>query len=218
MTLELRDVRKTYGTKIALDGVSLIARRGEVHALVGPNGSGKTTLLDIALERISPDSGEVIRDGEIGCAFQEPRVLDDLTVNDNMRVFGADKEVAEKLRLNRVNDRRASALSDGFRKKLDTTLALADEPEILLLDEPIADLDDVSKQRLVELVADYANEGNAVLVSTHRLDEFESVDRLTVLYDGRVLLSAPTDELDEPPHDAYINAVEEYERAKSPDD
>jgi len=220
MTLELRDVRKTYGTKVALDGVSLIARRGDVHALVGPNGSGKTTLLDIALGRVSPDSGEVVRDGEIGCAFQEPRVLDDLTVADNLRVFGADADadVAEKLRLDRVDDRRASALSDGFRKKLDTTLAIADEPEILLLDEPIADLDDVSKKRLVELVAEYADQGNAVLVSTHRLDEFESVDRLTVLYDGRVLLSASVDELDVPPHEAYLNAVEEHERAKSPED
>jgi len=217
MTLELKEVRKTYGTKIALDGVSLITRRGEVHALVGPNGSGKTTLLDIALGRISPDSGEVLRDGRIGCAFQEPRVLDDLTVADNMRVFGADDGVAEKLRLDRVEDRRASDLSDGFRKKLDTTLAIADEPEILLLDEPIADLDDVSKQRLVELIADYAEEGNAVLVSTHRLDEFNSVDRVTVLYDGRVLLSAPTEELDASPHRAYLNAVENHETAKSPD-
>jgi ABC-2 type transport system ATP-binding protein len=218
MTLELRDVRKTYGTKVALDGVSLIARRGDVHALVGPNGSGTTTLLDIALGRVSPDSGEVVRDGEIGGAFQEPRVLDDLTVADNLRVFGADADVAEKLRLDRVDDRRASALSDGFRKKLDTTLAIADEPEILLLDEPIADLDDVSKKRLVELVAEYADQGNSVLVSTHRLDEFESVDRLTVLYDGRVLLSASVDELDVPPHEAYLNAVEEHERAKSPED
>jgi ABC-type multidrug transport system ATPase subunit len=209
--IELKNVTKTYGDTVALDGVSLRVRSGEVHALVGPNGSGKTTLVDVALGRVSPDSGEVIRDGEVGCAFQEPRVLDDLTVAENMSVFGTDDETAEKLRLDRVYDRRASALSGGFRKKLDTVLALADEPETVLFDEPLDELDDVSKRRLLELVGEYAERGNAVLVSTHRLGEFDGVDRLTVLYDGEVLLSSRTDELDVPPQEAYLRAVERRE-------
>jgi ABC-2 type transport system ATP-binding protein len=211
--IELKNVTKTYGDTVALDGVSLRVRSGEVHALVGPNGSGKTTLVDVALGRVSPDSGEVIRDGEVGCAFQEPRILDDLTVAENLSVFGADKELAKKLRLDRVYDRRASALSGGFRKKLDTVLALADEPETVLFDEPLDELDDVSKRRLLELVGDYAERGNSVLVSTHRLGEFGVVDRLTVLYDGEVLLSSPTDELDVPPQEAYLSAVERREEA-----
>lgn len=209
--IELRGVTKTYGDTVALNDVSLRLHRGEVHALVGPNGSGKTTLLDIALGRISPDSGDIVRDGKVGCAFQEPRILDDLTVAENISVFGADEELAEKLRLDRVHDRRASALSGGFRKKLDTLLALADEPETVLLDEPLDELDDVSKKRLVELVDEYAGRGNAVLVSTHRLDDFEGVDRLTVLYDGEVLLSSSTDELDITPQEAYLRAVERHE-------
>lgn len=211
--IELKNVTKRYSDTVALNDVSLRVRRGEVHALVGPNGSGKTTLLDIALGRVTPDSGEVVRDGKVGCAFQEPRVLDDLTVAENISVFGADEELAEKLRLDRVYHRRASALSGGFRKKLDTVLALADEPETVLLDEPLDELDDVSKRRLVELVADYAEGGNAVLVSTHRLDEFDGVDRLTVLYDGEVLLSSSTDELDITPQEAYLRAVERHEDA-----
>ena len=209
--IELKSVTKTYGDTVALDDVNVCVRPGEVHALVGPNGSGKTTLLDIALGRVSPDSGEVTRDGEVGCAFQDPRILDDLTVAENISVFGADKELAKKLRLDRVYDRRASALSGGFRKKLDTLLALADEPETVLLDEPLDELDDVSKRRLVELVCEYAEKGNAVLVSTHRLDEFDGVDRLTVLYDGEVLLSSSTDELDVTPQEAYLRSVERHE-------
>lgn len=210
--MRLRGISKAYGDTMALKNVSLTLRTGEVHALVGPNGSGKTTLLDIALGRVSPDSGTVEHDGDVGCAFQEPRVLDDLTVSENLSVFGArDKEVVSTLRLDRVLDRRASDLSDGFRKKLDAALALADEPAVLLMDEPLADLDDVSKTRLVELVSDYAGEGNSVLVSTHRLDEFSSVDRLTVLYDGEVLLNDSVEELDVSPHEAYLSAVEDTE-------
>jgi len=209
--IELSGVTKVYDGTVALDGVDIHVRRGEVHALAGPNGSGKTTLLDIALGRVAPDSGEVVREGCVGCAFQEPRVLDDLTVAENISVFGADEELAEKLRLDRVYDRRASALSGGFRKKLDTLLALADEPETVLLDEPLDELDDVSKRRLVEVVGEYADEGNAVLVSTHRLGEFDNVDRLTVLYDGEVLLSSSTEELDVSPQEAYLRAVERHE-------
>jgi len=209
--IELSGVTKVYDGTVALDGVDIHVRRGEVHALAGPNGSGKTTLLDIALGRVAPDSGEVIREGCVGCAFQEPRVLDDLTVAENISVFGADEELAEKLRLDRVYDRRASALSGGFRKKLDTLLALADDPETVLLDEPLDELDDVSKRRLVEAVGEYADEGNAVLVSTHRLDEFDGIDRLTVLYDGEVLLSSSTEELDVSPQEAYLRAVERHE-------
>jgi len=210
--LRMRGVTKRYGDTVALDNVDLTVAAGEVHALAGPNGSGKTTLLDIALGRLAPDSGTVERNGEVGCAFQEPRVLDDLTVAENLSVFGADdREVVEDLRLDRVIDRTASALSGGFRKKLDTALALADRPELLLMDEPLADLDDVSKRRLVELVGGYAEDGNAVLVSTHKLDDFEVLDHLTVLYDGDVLLDAPTDELDVSPHDAYLRAVERAE-------
>ncbi len=210
--LRMRDVTKLYGDTVALDSVDLSVREGEVHALAGPNGSGKTTLLDIALGRVAPDSGTVERNAEVGCAFQEPRLLDDLTVAENLSVFGADDlEVVEELRLDRVLDRRAAALSGGFRKKLDTALALADEPGLLLMDEPLADLDDVSKRRLVELVGGYADEGNAALVSTHSLEEFNPVDRLTVLYDGDVLLDSLTDELDVSPHDAYLRAVERAE-------
>jgi ABC-2 type transport system ATP-binding protein len=209
--IELSGVTKAYDGTVALDGVDIHVRRGEVHALAGPNGSGKTTLLDVALGRVKPDSGEVVREGAIGCAFQEPRVLDDLTVAENISVFGADEELAEKLRLDRVYDRRASALSGGFRKKLDTILALADEPETVLLDEPLDELDDVSKRRLVDVVGEYADEGNAVLVSTHRLSEFDGIDRLTVLYDGEVLLSSPSEELDVSPQEAYLRAVERHE-------
>lgn len=210
--IRTRGVVKKYGETVALDAVDLCVQEGTVHVLAGPNGSGKTTLLDTVLGRVSPDSGTVESEGDIGCAFQEPRVLEDLSVAENLSVFGArDDGVVESLRLGRVLDRRASALSDGFRKKLDIALALAGEPDALLLDEPLADLDDVSRRRLVELVSDYAADGNAVLVSTHRIEEFDRTDRLTVLYDGEVVLDVSTDELETPPHEAYLRAVERAE-------
>jgi ABC-2 type transport system ATP-binding protein len=200
--LELRTVHRTYGDVDALAGVDLAVEPGQFHCLVGPNGSGKTTLLRLVLGLTAPSSGTVVRpDGGIGCGFQRANFYRELTVDENLSVFGAlvggveenwREHVLDTLRLTRVRQRQAGELSGGFAKKLDLALALLDQPRYLLLDEPMGDLDDVSKERLCDLLGEYRDRGNAVLVSTHHLTEFESlVDRLTVLHDGRVLLDAP---------------------------
>jgi ABC-2 type transport system ATP-binding protein len=205
--LSLSDVEKRYGSTAALDGVSLTVEPGTIHCLVGPNGSGKSTLLRVVLGLTRPSGGSVERAaGTVGPAFQRPTFYPDLTVGENLatfgRITGADPgpwfdDALSRLRLDRERDRRAGDLSGGFAKKLDVALALQKEPALLVLDEPMADVDDVSRAELVALLDDYVTDERAALVSTHRLDEFGPVlDRLTVMEAGRVLVDERADALD----------------------
>jgi ABC-2 type transport system ATP-binding protein len=211
--LELRGVSKSYGDVTALSGVDLAVVPGTIHALVGPNGSGKTTLFRIALGLTRPSSGTVDAPPEgIGPGFQRANFYRDLTVAENLDVFaaltGADDDawrerLCSTLRLDRVRDRRAGDLSGGFGKNLDLALSLLNRSPVVCLDEPMGDLDDVSQANLLDLLADYRDEGNAVVVSTHHLGAFEDViDHLTVLHDGDVLLDEPRGAIDLGDHDS----------------
>jgi ABC-2 type transport system ATP-binding protein len=205
MTLALREVEKRYGDVTAVDGVSLAVERGDFHCLVGPNGSGKTTLLRLLLGLTRPSGGVVVDpDGVVGCGFQRPNFYPDLTVRENLDVFrglvGADREWAEtllsELRLGPAKRRLGGDLSGGFARKLDLALALLKRPDYLLLDEPLGALDDVSKDRLLAFLGEYAGDAT-VLVSTHHVADFEPhLDRLTVMHEGRVVLDDRYADLD----------------------
>ncbi|MFB6082665.1 MAG: ATP-binding cassette domain-containing protein [Halorientalis sp.] len=211
--LVLHDVEKSYGDVTALDGVDLSVAPGTIHAVVGPNGSGKTTLFRVALGLTRPSNGTVdAPPAGIGPGFQRPNVYRDLTVAENLDVFaaltGADddawrEEIVATLRLDRVRDRRAGDLSGGFRKKLDLALALLDRSPVVCLDEPTGDLDDVSRAKLLDLLADFRDAGHAVVVSTHHLGAFADViDHLTLLHDGEVVLDERRRDLDLGDHDS----------------
>ncbi|MFD1587090.1 ATP-binding cassette domain-containing protein [Halorientalis brevis] len=228
--VELRNVTKRYDDVTALTGVDLTVQQGTFHCLVGPNGSGKTTLFRTVLGLTTPTSGEVsLPDGRIGCGFQRANFYRGLTVAENLSVFSAlvgatddawRAELVTTLRLDRVMDRSAAELSGGFAKKLDLALALLDKPDVLFLDEPLGDLDDVSKNRLLDFLGEYRDAGNAVVVSTHHLTEFDPlVDHLTVLYDGDVVVDADRDALSlgerDTLHELYVDRIMALERGES---
>lgn len=196
-----------YGNTTVLHEVSLDVGDGEVVCLIGPNGSGKTTVLRLLLGLTQPTAGEVQReDVVVGCGFQSPNFYPGLTVAENIAVFsrlvGApDLEwreiLVEELRLERAMERRSGDLSGGFARKLDLALALLKRPNVLLLDEPLGALDDVSKARLLQFLADYADLGNTVLVSTHHLADFEPhLDRVTMMHDAEVVLDRAPESID----------------------
>lgn len=196
--LSVTDIRKTYGPVEALKGVSLEVETGGVHCLAGPNGSGKSTLFRIMLGLSPPSGGSVRRPSGnvLGAGFQEPAFYDSLTVEENIDVFGALSgtggeewvdRVVDIFELERVRHRMAGDLSGGFSKQLDLALALLKRPSYLLLDEPLADLDDLNARSLLAFLAEYAKAGNAVLISSHRIEEIgHVVERLTVMYEGRI--------------------------------
>lgn len=197
--LTLCNVTKAYGATTALDDVSLTFEPGEVHALLGPNGAGKTTLFRILLGLTPPDTGSVsMPDVPVGYSFQEPRLYTGLTVQENLSLFaeltGASEEWVETLvdrcGLDRVRHRSAGALSAGFAKRLDLAVALIDRPDVVFLDEPLADIDDKYRSRLCAFLSDYATDDRILVISTHQFDWFEAVlDTITILDDGTVRAS-----------------------------
>jgi ABC-2 type transport system ATP-binding protein len=212
-------VTKRYGRVLALDGVSLQVDPGTIHCLLGPNGSGKTTLFDVVLGLTRPTSGTVDRgEATVGCGFQTATYYPDLTVGENVRTFaGVDgtvdaawrELVLAELALDRVEDRTAGDLSGGWGKRLDLALAVLAQPEYVVLDEPLDDLDDVVRERVLAFLETYRAEVGGILVATHRATAFEGLaDHVTVLHDGAVHLDAPTAALDAPLAAAYRDCID----------
>jgi ABC-2 type transport system ATP-binding protein len=206
--LEARDLRKRFGTREALRGVSISAARGELVAVMGPNGAGKTTLLSILAGIQRPDAGTVGRTPrEVGWVPQQPALYGKLTVAENLRLFarleGADDVPATVERMlvqtglaDRANE-RVARLSGGNRQRVNVALGLVGSPPVLLLDEPGAALDPRQRERLWEFVEALAREaGTTVLYSTHDLAEAEGhAHRIVVLADGESVFAGTPGEL-----------------------
>jgi len=211
LALRCEAVRKAFGARVALDGVSLAVRRGEFVALLGPNGAGKTTLFQILSGLFVADAGRVTvlgsdmrRDpvralARLGIVFQQPAIDLDLPVLANLRfhadLHGLPRRVAAQ-RIVRLLDAfglgaRARApvreLSGGNRRKVELARALLHEPALLLLDEPTVGLDPASRAQMVSDVRRLTAQAQAgVLWATHLVQEVEHADRVIVLDRGTV--------------------------------
>jgi ABC-type multidrug transport system ATPase subunit len=191
--LVARAITKRFGRKTVLDDVDLDLRPGEAVALVGENGAGKTTLLRICAGLLPADSGVVRARAKIGYCPQDAGVLDLLTADEHMVLFGraAGLSRPDAVRDGRRNlawfgfparDRTvAKDLSGGTRQKLNLALALLGDPEVLLLDEPYQGFDHGTYVNFWDHVDRWRSEGKAILVVTHMLAELARVDRVVEL-------------------------------------
>jgi ABC-2 type transport system ATP-binding protein len=218
--LEIRGLHKSYGETVALDGVDLEVRAGTILGLLGPNGAGKTSLVSIVAGLRRPDAGtvhvggiDVVRApqharGLIGLAPQDTGVYSPLSVRDNLRFFAglagmrrAEQrtridEVADALGLDALLDRRAAELSGGERRRLHTAIALLHRPPLVLLDEPTTGADVRTRSQILQLVRRLADEGSAIVYSTHYLHEIEELDAFVTFIDaGRIVATGSTAEL-----------------------
>jgi ABC-2 type transport system ATP-binding protein len=190
-----------FGTRQALDGVSLNALPGRVTVVVGADGAGKTTLLRCIAGALAPGQGTVRRPDARRIGYLPPGtgMYEDLSVAENLRFrsvsYGipapaAQRHVSEYLErtgLAAARDRLAGQLSGGMLRKLGVIAALLPEPELLVLDEPTTGVDPVSRADLWWLIASAAAGGAAVLMSTSYLDEAARAARVLVLDSGRTL-------------------------------
>jgi ABC-type multidrug transport system ATPase subunit len=198
-----------YGDTVALEDVSLEVPAGAVAAVVGGDGAGKTSLLRAVAGTVRPSAGTVRRPDRrrLGYVSAGPGVWTDLTVDENLRFAGRayglsadDLEVRIGALLDRTglagaHDRLAGRLSGGMRQKLAMAMAVAHEPELLVLDEPTTGVDPVSRAELWRLLASAAADGAAVVVATTYLDEAERAATVLVLDRGRALLAGTPDEI-----------------------
>jgi ABC-2 type transport system ATP-binding protein len=218
--LVINDVVKRYGDHTALAGVSLSVEPGEILGLLGPNGAGKSTLASIVAGLRPPDLGQVWVNGidavatpslaqmHVGYSPQETGVYEVLTVRENLTFFAELVGLKRKARVRRVDEvanrlglsallgRTAFQLSGGERRRLHTAIAFLHRPALLLLDEPTVGADVETRAALLDLVREAADDGAAVVYSSHYLPEIEALDAsVAILLRGRLIASGRLEEL-----------------------
>jgi ABC-2 type transport system ATP-binding protein len=213
--VSLRQLRKTYGAVLAVDGLDLAVTEGECFGLLGPNGAGKTTTMEILEGLLPPSSGEVRVFGRtwqrdrhaltarIGVALQETQLSERLTVRETLRLFrsfyqrGAEVDaLLEKLQLTEKRDAWVKRLSGGQRQRLAVACGLIGDPDLLFLDEPTTGLDPQSRRALWDLLRALKTEGRTVVLTTHYMDEAERLcDRVIVIDHGKAIAMGTPREL-----------------------
>ena len=215
--LRLADLRKRYGERRVLDGLSFEVRRGEVFGLLGPNGCGKSTAIHVIAGLLAADGGEVTIDGQapgagtrrrVGLCPQEIALYRDLSARENLEFFGRLHGLAgaglrarvdalvERFALAPVAAQRLGTLSGGWQQRVNIAAALVHAPELLILDEPTSAVDLQARHDLWDLIGALAREGVTLLLTTHQLDEAERLcSRVAIVHAGRVLRAGTVAEL-----------------------
>jgi ABC-2 type transport system ATP-binding protein len=207
----VRGVHHRYGDHLALDGVDLDVRSGEIFALLGPNGSGKTTLFRLLCTLLPVQRGRITVGGfdsqlqtlavraRIGIVFQSPSLDKKLTVDENIACQAAlygikakDLEVRrdQVLRQFDLEDRRGDyceTLSGGLKRRVELAKGMLHRPQLLLLDEPSTGLDPAARLSFWQAIETMADDGMAILMTTHLLEEAEKANRVAIMAAGKLI-------------------------------
>jgi ABC-2 type transport system ATP-binding protein len=211
--ITVRDVRKSYGDLRAVDGVTFEVGHGEFFGILGPNGAGKTTTLEIMEGLREPDGGEVTVLGlrpwprnsallpRIGVQLQATSFFERLTAREQLRTFAdlyglppqRTDEMLEVVGLTSAAATRTEKLSGGQAQRLSIACALVHRPDMLFLDEPTGALDPQARRNLWDLLRAIAAEGHTVVLTTHHMDEAETLcQRVAIMDHGKILqIGAP---------------------------
>lgn len=218
-SIELKELKKVYGSKVAVNGISLQVKKGALFAMLGVNGAGKTTTIKMLTGLAKPDGGEAFVMGHsitkelaevkkvVNVSPQETSVAPNLTVKENLDfiagIYGISKEAAEKrtqdmierFHLEEVADSKAKTLSGGWQRKLSIAMALITEPEVLFLDEPTLGLDVLARRELWQHIEALKGQITIVL-TTHYMEEAEALsDEIAVMAQGEVKAVGTLEEL-----------------------
>jgi len=211
-TIEVNELRKRYGDVAAVDGVTFEVQEGEFFGILGPNGAGKTTTLEIIEGLRKPDGGTVSVFGEkpwprnhrllprIGVQLQASSFFERLTAREQIRTFASlygvgvkrADEMLETVGMTDKADTQSEKLSGGQRQRLSIACALVHDPELVFLDEPTAALDPQARRNLWDLLRQINDAGRTVVLTTHYLDEAETLcERVAIMDHGKILELGP---------------------------
>jgi ABC-2 type transport system ATP-binding protein len=212
--LETADLKKHFGKIMAVDGVNLSLKSGEIYGLIGPNGSGKTTLIRLCLGLLHPSTGTIRLLGEampnkailakVGYMTQASALYEELSVRENVAFFaemcGSHQPawIDEAIALVNLQDRARSqvrTLSGGMRQRTSLACSLAHRPRLLLLDEPTVGVDPQLRVTFWSYFRRLAESGITLIVSSHVMDEAERCDRLGFMRQGKLLAEGSAAEL-----------------------
>jgi ABC-2 type transport system ATP-binding protein len=213
--VQVSGLRKSYGSREVLHGISFAVENGEVFALLGPNGAGKTTTVEILEGYRKRDGGEVRVLGQdpgragpsfrarIGIVLQSSAVYHLLTVSEILELFAGyypsprqPEEVIELVGLTGQRDTRVRTLSGGQQRRLDLALALIGDPEFVFLDEPTTGFDPAARRQAWETIRGLRALGKSILLTTHYMEEAHRLaDRLAILREGQIVATGSPREL-----------------------
>ena len=217
LSIDVHDLRKSFGTRQVIDGLTLQVPEGEICGFLGGNGSGKTTTIRMLCGLLRPDSGsgtclglDLLRDAprirlQIGYMTQRFSFYGDLTVTENLEFVARLYEIPDRRRtiaevLERIGladraDQLAQELSGGWKQRLALAACVLHRPRLLLLDEPTAGVDAKARREFWDMIHEMAADGMTVLVSTHYMDEAERCQRVVYLAGGRLVVQGTADEV-----------------------
>ncbi|MFD0620137.1 ATP-binding cassette domain-containing protein [Paenibacillus sp. GCM10027629] len=218
--IEVKGLRKTFGSQTVLNGLDLTVTAGTIYALLGPNGAGKTTLINILSTLVAPDEGSVRvagydvekeKDGvkrSISLTGQFAAVDDILTAEENLRMIcrlsGLSKEqsqvrsqqLLQQFDLIASAHKRVKTFSGGMRRRLDLAISLVISRSVVFLDEPTTGLDTISRRALWDIILGLRDQGITIFLTTQYLEEADQLaDTIAVINDGRVVASGTPAEL-----------------------
>ncbi|MCC0632545.1 lantibiotic protection ABC transporter ATP-binding protein [Clostridioides sp. ZZV15-6388] len=218
LILETKNLSKRYAEQMAANHISLQIERNSIYGLLGPNGAGKSTTLKMIVGLLRPTGGQIIFNGKlweresltkIGSLIESPALYGNLTAEENLlvhtRLLGIPHEkiheVLDTVDLKNTGKKKASQFSMGMKQRLGIAIALLNNPELLILDEPTNGLDPFGIQELRELIASFPKKGITVILSSHILSEVaQVVDKIGIISGGRLLfqgIPAPNENLEE---------------------
>lgn len=218
--IEVSDLRKTYGSVNALNGISFTINQGEFYGLLGPNGAGKSTTIGIMSTLVKPDTGSVKIDGHdlereakvckqtIGVVPQEIALYNELSATDNLVFWGSlygvksdvlKQRIDETLKLFGLYERRndkVKTYSGGMKRRINIAAALLHEPKILFMDEPTVGIDPQSRNLIFEVMEKLHKDGMTIVYTTHYMEEAERFcDRIAIIDSGTIIAQGTLDQL-----------------------
>ena len=217
--IEVTKLTKKFGNFTAVDDISFKIPKGSIFGFLGPNGSGKSTTIRMLCGVLTPTSGtgtvmglDIVKDPEgvkhnLGYMSQRFSLYEDLTVEENLDfyggIYGLKKEVRESRKKELVimanlagkEKSLAGTLSGGWKQRLALGCSLIHKPSLLILDEPTAGVDPVSRRVFWEIIHALSRQGITILVTTHYMDEAESCDLVGFIFNGHIINIAPPQEL-----------------------
>lgn len=203
-----RDVKRRYGDKVAVDGISFSVHEGEIFGFLGKNGAGKSTTIKMLTGQLRADTGEIsvhklnpVTDQKklsryVGLVPEELTLYTDMTVEENLRFFSKlygvefskNKPLFNRLDLGNFMKTKVKKLSKGYKQRVLIARALLNDPRIIFMDEPTSGLDPDIAQSIRDIIRDLKKEGKTIFLTTHYMNEAEELcDRVVFVKEGKIM-------------------------------
>lgn len=216
--INIKEIYKEYDKNVAVNGIDLNVKKGEIYGILGPNGAGKSTLIGMICGLVKKDSGEIIYEEDtnnikkwkenIGIVPQDFALYWDLTAEENVKFFcslygykGQElkrrvEKVLEFVGLTDVKNKVASSYSGGMKRRLNIACAIAHSPKLIIMDEPTVGIDPQSRNHVLESVKKLRDDGATVIYTSHYMQEVDELcDRIAIVDKGKIIAEGTSEEL-----------------------